>query len=780
MFKKNLLIAIRSFKKSVSFSLINIFGLATGMAATILILFWVLDEINFDRFHKNYKEIYRVYEIQKYSETDNLLVYNTPGPLADKLKAQFPEFKKVVRFTPVWQRVMFTLNGQTTYDSEGYLADNDGFSLFTFNFISGSADNALKNPNSIVLSDKFAKTLFGNDDPVGKTIVLNNEFNYTVTGVIKKPLNTHLRFSFILPFEEGVKRLWDERTLSQWTNNAFFIYAQIDESVNYKNVEEKIGKVVAENGQENVTLKLEPLSRNYLYGIYGAGAIHNVKLFSIIAALVLLIACINFMNLSTARSAKRAKEVGLRKVVGGSRQQLIRQFIGESLIITFVSLVIALIIVEISLPWFNNLSGKELSLLNLNPYMLGIIVLVGLFTGIIAGSYPAFFLSSFKPAMIIKGGFSTSSKTFRKVLVIVQFTLSISLIIGTGIVNKQLNYMINKDLGFQKENILYIEINKKAREKYQTLKSELYKLQGVDCVTATSDLPNQVGSSTSSIDWEGKDPKTNALFSFITADYKYPETFGIKLASGRAWDEKLASDSTGFIINEEAAKVMGLDTAVGKKIKMWGMDGLIIGVVKNFHFQNLKYKVEPIILAMYLPRTNYICIRLKPDEIVTTVKNIETVWKDFVSDEPLKYTFFDQVFDKYYRSEVRMSKIFTCFSVLAVLISCLGLFGLATFMTEQRFKEIGIRKTIGATNSQIVALFLWEFVKWVLAANIVGWIIAYYFSESWLQGYASRINLPISPYIIAGVLSVIISIVTVSYQSIKASNANPVEALKYE
>jgi len=780
MFKRNLIIAIRSFKKSVSFSLINIFGLATGMAATILILFWVLDEINFDRFHKNYKEIYRVYEIQKYSETDNLLVYNTPGPLADKLKAQFPEFKNVIRFTPIWQRVMFTLNGQTTYDSEGYLADNDGFSLFTFNFISGSADNALKNPNSIVLSDKFAKTLFGNDDPIGKTIALNNEFNYTVTGVIKKPLNTHLRFSFILPFEEGVKRLWGEKTLTQWTNNSFFIYAQIDESINYKNVEEKIGKIVAENGQENVTLKLEPLSRNYLYGIYGAGAIHNVKLFSIIAVLVLLIACINFMNLSTARSAKRAKEVGLRKVVGGSRQQLIRQFIGESLIITFVSLVIALIIVEISLPWFNNLSGKELSLLNLNPYMLGIIALVGLITGIIAGSYPAFFLSSFKPAMIIKGGYSTSSKTFRKVLVIVQFTLSISLIIGTGIVNKQLDYMINKDLGFQKENILYIEINKKAREKYQTLKSELYKLQGVESVTATSDLPNQVGSSTSGIDWEGKDPKTNALFSFITADYKYPETFGIKLASGRTWDEKLASDSTGFIINEEAAKVMGLDTAVGKKIQMWEMNGLIIGVVKNFHFQNLKYKIEPIILAMYLPRTNFICVRLKPEEITTTVKNIETVWKNFVSDEPLKYSFFDQVFDRYYRSEVRMSKIFTNFSVLAVLISCLGLFGLATFMTEQRFKEIGIRKTIGATNSQIVALFLWEFVKWVLAANVVGWIIAYYFSESWLQGYASRISLPISPYIIAGVLSVIISIVTVSYQSIKASNANPVEALKYE
>lgn len=780
MFKNNLLITVRSFRKNVSFSLINIIGLATGMAATILILFWVADEMNFDKFHENYKEIYRVYEIQKYSETDNLLVYNTPALLGDKLRTQYPEFKRVVNFTPLWQQVIFKIDGQSTFDSDGYMADNESFKMFTLDFIKGSPENALSNPNTIVLSDKLAKSLFGDSDPMGKAVTINNNFTYTVTAVIKKQKNTHLNFSFIIPYEESAKRYWGENNFKNWQNNSFFLYVQLDKSTDYKLVETKIAKVVSDNGQDNVTLKLEPLSHSYLYGLYGTGAIHNVKLFSIIAVLVLLIACINFMNLSTARSAKRAKEVGLRKVVGSNRSLLIRQFLGESLLITFLSLIISLILVEVSLPWFNQLSGKELSLLSLNPLMIGIIVLVGLITGIIAGCYPALFLSSFKPALIIKGNLSAGSKTFRKVLVVTQFTLSIALIIGTGVVNKQLNYMVNKDLGFKKDNIVYIEMNSKAKEKYQVLKTELKKLQGVEFVTASSDLPNQIGSSTSGLTWEGKDPNTNALFSFVTTDYKYIETYGISLAEGRTWDENLASDSTGFIINEEAARVMGLDTAVGKKINMWGIDGLIIGVTKNFHFQNLKYKVTPMIMAMYLPRTSFISIRLKPESIVPTMKQVENIWKEFVSDEPLQYSFFDQVFDRYYRSETRMSKIFTYFSVLAVLISCLGLFGLATFMAEQRFKEIGIRKSIGASNKQIVLLFVWEFIKWVLIANVIGWIIAYFFSENWLQGYASRINLPVSPYFIAGVLSIIIAIATVSYQSIKASNANPVDALKYE
>jgi ABC-type antimicrobial peptide transport system permease subunit len=779
MLKNYLVVAFRSLKRNVGFSLINIIGLATGMAATILILFWVTDEVNYDRFHENINEIYRVYEHQTYSGTDDLLVYNTPGPLAPELKAKFANIKRVARFTPVWRRIEISINEDKWYDSDGYFADQEALDIFSFPFIYGTPDNALAQPNSIILNHEEAKKYFGDENPVGRSLTFNRSIEYTVTGVVERPKNTHLQFSFIVPFEVNIEKLWPGMNLA-WTNNSFFTYVQIDNNQDYKEVETQIKTVVAENGQANVSLYLEPLSKSYLHNIWGTGSITNVRIFSVIALLVLLIACINFMNLTTARSSQRAKEVGLRKVSGGNRSQLIGQFLGESILLTIIAMLVAIGLVLLFLPGFNDLSGKDISFSSASTFMIGVILLVTFITGLVSGSYPAFFLSSFRPIKVLKGEFSKGSKTFRKVLVIFQFTLSVALIVSTMLVSKQLNYMINKNLGFQKDNIVMVNFSEGGREKYDMVKDELSKLPGVEAVTCSNALPNQIGNSTSGVSWEGANPEENALFSNIIVHYDFIEVFGMKLAEGRSWDKQFASDSMAMIVNEEAVRVMGLDNPVGQVVTAWGYNFEIIGVVSNFNFQSLKSKVEPLLMFMTVPWQNTVSIRLNPNSIATTMKDVESVWSEVYPDDMFRYRFFDQEFDKMYRAEMRMVKLFSYFSFLAILISCLGLFGLATFMAEQRYREIGIRKTMGASSLTIVGLMVWEFVKWVLVANLAGWILAFYAMEYWLSNYAYRIDIVPSFFLIAGGLSVTVAILTVSFQAWKASQANPVQALKYE
>ncbi|MDX9848051.1 MAG: ABC transporter permease [Tenuifilaceae bacterium] len=779
MIKNYLIIAFRSLKRNLGFSLINIIGLATGMAAAILILFWVTDEVNYDRFHENITEIYRVYEHQTYSGTDDLLVYNTPGPLGPELKAKFANIKRVTRFTPVWRRIEISRDDDKWYDSDGYFADQEALAIFSFPFIYGFPDNALTQPNSIILNQEEAKKYFGDENPIGKSLSFNKIHDYTVTGVVERPKNTHLKFSFIIPFEVNIDKLWPGMNIN-WNNNSFFTYVQIDGNQDYKEVEAQIRTVVADNAQGNVALHLEPLTRSYLYNIWGTGSITNVRIFSAIALLVLLIACINFMNLTTARSSQRAKEVGLRKVSGSNRSQLIGQFLGESILLTVMALLVAIGLVALFLPGFNDLSGKEISFSSISAYMIGSILLVTFITGLVSGSYPAFFLSSFRPIKVLKGEFSKGSKRFRTVLVVFQFTLSVALIVSTMLVSKQLNYMINKNLGFQKDNIVMVNFSEGGREKFDLVKDELNKLPGVESVTCSNAMPNQIGSSTSGVSWEGANPEENALFSTIIVHYDFIEVFGMKLAEGRSWDKQFASDSMAMIVNEEAVRVMGFDNAVGQVVSAWGYNFEIIGVVSNFNFQSLKSKVEPLLMFMTVPWQNTVSIRLKPNSIANTMKDVESVWSEVYPDDMFSYRFFDQEFDKMYRAEMRMVKLFSYFSFLAILISCLGLFGLATFMAEQRYREIGIRKTMGASALTIVGLMVWEFVKWVLVANLAGWLLAFYAMEYWLSNYAYRIDINPSFFLIAGLLSVLIAVITVSYQAFKASRANPIEALKYE
>ncbi len=779
MIKNYLIIALRSLRRNFGFSLINTIGLAVGMAAAILILLWVADEVSFDRFHKNLDEIYRVYEHQAYSGTDDLRVYNTPGPLADKLRDDFPSIKRVARLTPIWRRVVVSIDNVDSHLNNGFFGDQEALDIFTFNFIYGSPVEALTDPNSIILTQASSETLFGNKNPVGQSVTINKNLTYIVKGVIDKPKNTHLYFNFIVPFQGNVERFWQGGGDS-WQNNSFFLYVQIDKQVDYKEVEKQIANVVAENGQGNVTLYLEPLRRSYLYNIWGSGSITNVRIFSVVALLVLLIACINFMNLTTARSAQRAKEVGLRKVSGGNRVQLIGQFLGESVLLTLISLLIAVVLAYLFLPAFNDISGKTISIGSFSPIIVFTILLVTFITGVVSGSYPAFFLSSFKPISVLKGKFGGGSKSFRTVLVVFQFTLSVGLIIATMIVNNQLEFMVNKNLGFSKDNIVVVGFNEGGRMKYDILKEELTKLTGVEMVTMASGLPHQIGNSTSGVSWEGKDPNESALFSNIIVYYDFLEVFGMDLIEGRSWDSRLASDTMALIVNEEAVRVMSLENPIGQVINLWGYNVEIIGVVKNFNFQNLKQNIEPLLMFIAMPWQSNVCIRMKPEAIANTMKDIEEVWGRIYPGELFKYSFFDQEFDNMYRSEMRMMKLFSYFSFLATLISCLGLFGLATFMVEQKFKEIAIRKTLGASEVAIVGFMVWEFLKWVLLANILAWLIAYYAMELWLRGYAFRVSIKPDVFLYAGILSVVIAVLTVSYQAFRASRINPVEALKYE
>ncbi len=748
------------------------------MASSILIFLWVMDELNIDRFHEKLPGLYRVYEKQEYAGQDPMLVYNTPGPLAPALQEDYPEFINVARFTPVWQQLVFSQGDKLFHESGGYFADPRAFGMFTFSFVSGSASESLEGPDDMVITTRMAEKYFGDEDPLGQTITVNNDYEYTITGVIEEPHGTHFNFDFIIRFETNINRFWGPNG-SNWNSNSFYTYIEIDPDADYRETEAKIKDYITEH-QEQTTLYLEPLSKSYLYNIWGTGAIHNIRIFTAVALIVLLIACINFMNLSTARSVRRSKEVGLRKVAGGKRSQIASQFLGESVLLSIIALFISLVLVELLMPWFNELAGKELSVRILSLPMIGGLMFIALFTGVISGSYPAVFLSSFKPVNVLKGRQKIGSKGFRRALVVFQFSLSVALIISTLVIKNQMDYIHNKHLGFQKENIVTLLTSANTSGNRDLLMQELKAVPGVELVTASNDLPSRIGNSTYGIDWEGKDPDERILFNFLHADFDFTETFAMEMVSGRAFSREYASDSAAYIINQEAANFIGGDDIIGKPFNMWGRDGEIIGVVENFHFRNLKHNISPLVIRLSPPDASNIHIRLHPSSIPVTMEKIEKTWSSICMDEPVNYQFFDQQFDMMYRAEQRMSRLFTWFSVLAVVISCLGLFGLASYMAEQKTREIGVRKVFGAGTVQVIVLMVKEFTRWVIIAIFIGMPVAWYFMDRWLDNFVFRDGQSISSYVLAALAAIGIAIITVSYQAVRAALSNPADSLRYE
>ena len=787
MFKNYFKVALRNIRRHPGYSIINIAGLAIGLACCLFILIWVLDELNYDKFHENAPYLYRVEENQYYSGR----VYHvtvTPYPLAPAIKADFPEIIEATQYVGVGGQLI--RYGEKAFFETGIRAVAPAFfRMFTFPFVKGDSNTALDDPFSLVISEEMAEKYFGEEDPIGKVFSVNNTYDMKVSGVMKNvPNNSYLQFDMVIPYAllEKVGAVSDSMG-----SNSILTFVQLQKGASLQQINDKIRGFIKKHVPDSVTdLELALYSKIHLHQYFGygrdMGQIKYVYIFSVIALFVLMIACINFMNLSTARSANRAKEVGVRKVAGALKSHIIRQFYGESVIYAFIALVFAVIIVVLLMSPFNNLSGKELSLGILGNWMiLAGFIGVTLFTGLVAGSYPALFLSSFQPVWVIKGNLKSGagSSLFRRILVVVQFALSIFLIIGTVVVYNQLHYMKNRDIGYDKEHLVYIPMRGQTGRFYEALKNALVRDPRILNVTGSNHRPSNIGSNSGGANWDGKDPDQVVLIGISSVDYDYIETIGIELKEGRSFSKEYGTDQTeAFIVNEEVAKLMGKESVAGENFSFAGRDGNIIGVMKNFHYYSVRNKIEP--LAIYLRPAaqgfSYTLIRIAPENISASLDFVKDTWQKVVPDFPFEYRFLVEDFEYYYRSEERMGGLLKYFSILAVFIACLGLFGLASFTAEQRTKEIGIRKVLGASASQITLLLCREFFVLVLLANIISWPVAYFVMRNWLQDFAYRTSLGMLTFVLTMVLALIIALLTVSFQAVKAAVANPVDALKYE
>lgn len=785
-------VALRNLKKQKGYSLIHIFGLALGLACCILIFMWVQDELNFNSYHKNAKNIYRVEQNFVYS--DGIFHINvTAYPCAPVFKDKIPEVVNACRIDQA--EILLRYKDKAFYEAKVIGTDQAYFEMFNSEFIRGNSSTALIQPHSIVINDEIAEKYFGNENPIGRTVTINNKFDFVVTGVFKKlPHNVSTDFQIAFPFE-FFKDL-DSYT-DNWDYNNIYTFVQLNPNADLNSVSKKFTSLKGEYSPEsNGDFVLDQLSQMNLYSHFGfgqsTGNIKYVYMFSVIAIIVLLIACINFMNLSTARSANRAKEIGLRKVVGVNRSGLIVQFFGESLLMSLIGLIGALIIVVLMLTEFNELTGKEIALSSLTStsFIIGILSITVL-TGLIAGIYPALYLSSFKPVSIIKGEKTRSKKSsaFRKALVIIQFSLSVFLIISTIVVYNQMVFMQAKDLGYDKENLIYINMRGDLSKNYEAIKSEFRSTKGVTSVSGTSYPPHRMTANGDGAEWDGKDPDQRVLIGGNFVDYNYCSTMKIKILEGRDFSEEFPTDLVsnedtvgGFLVNEEVVKTMGLTNkrAIGARFDNFGCAGKIVGVMKDFNFKSVTTKIEPMAFALVPDYLQYVVVRLAAGNIFNSINNLEEAWKKVEPNYPFDFKFLDEELDGMYRTEKRMFGLLKYFSIFAIIIACLGLFGLAAFSAEQKTKEIGIRKVLGASELNLIYLLCREFVILVAIANLIAWIFSYYASKKWLEDFAYRINITPSFFLFAGLLSIIVAILTVSYQAIKASLANPVESLKYE
>ncbi len=786
MFSSYIKIAFRNIKRHKGYSFINIVGLSIGIACCLLILLWVQDELSYDKFHEHADEIARVITHQQSADGIQSAALSPP-PLAEYLVSGFPEIVNATRLRIHNNWMMKTQNKKFMEDGIAFL-EPSFFEIFSFPFIKGDPKTALLNPNSLVITQSIAEKYFGLEDPLGKTISANNNLDFVVTGVIRDiPRNSHLSFQCAISFAL-LPELFNWQ-MDRWTDVMYQTYVQLQRGVSFDRVNTKIAGILDEKtGSQRFRLELQPLKSIHLHSSslqwksVVQGDIRQVQLFSILAFLVLIMACINFISLTTAKGANRAKEVGMRKVTGAVRKDIIKQFLGESILFTLFGFAVAIGLIDMLLPAFNGLSGKHMTMnnifnLNFLPAMIGIVM----FAGILSGSYPALFLSAFQPAKVLKGDLNRGGKgsNFRKILVVVQFTVSVFLIISTIVVFSQLEYILNKKLGYDKEHIIYLSVRGEILDNYETAKNEWLKHAGILNVTAGSSLPTLPGHYWSGLDWPGKDPTGNPAMWFYSIDFDFIKTFNIEMAMGRDYSKDLDTDASNYIINEAAARYMGLFEPVGKWFARGEKRGTIIGVVKDFHFETMKKTIEPLVLQV-APLYQYIFLKVRPDNLPGVFHHIEDVWKRFNPEFPMGYHFLDEAFDNIYRAENRMGDLFRYFTILAILISSLGLLGLASFMTLERTKEIGIRKVLGASQSNILILLSKDFILYIALSNIIAWPIAYIGMAKWLQNWAYHTQLHISFFIFAAFISFIIVLLSVSYQSIKAALANPIDTLHYE
>ncbi|QMW03182.1 ABC transporter permease [Spirosoma foliorum] len=808
MFLNYLKIAWRTLRKQQGFTFINIFGLAVGLACCMLIMLYVLDELSFDRYNAKADRIYRIQSDIKFGGNDMHFAVS-PDPMGETLKKDYPQVEQFVR---LHQRGTWSVKraGETTNLREDNItfADSTLFDVFTLPLVSGDPKRALAEPNTVVISESAAKRYFGNQNPMGQALVFDNNRTFKVSGVMRDmPQNSHFHSDFFLSM------LNDDYQWGQWLSHNHHTYLLLKPGTNptafARNFDTVVKKYIGPKVMQFTGSSLEKFSKagNQLsYWLIPLTDIHlhskqqielapnsdsqYIYIFSAVALFILLIACINFMNLSTARSANRAKEVGVRKVMGSERQQLIGQFMTESILTTVLAMLLALVIVAIALPGFNKISAKSLSSAQLvSSHYLPFLIALPILVGLLAGSYPAILLSSFKPISVLKGRINVSFKSagLRSGLVVFQFAMSVVLIVGTIIVYRQITYIQTKNLGFSREQLLTINNTYSIGNQAETFKQEILRLPGVVSGSTSGFLPTPSERTDCAFFAEGQsDGNKSVHMQAWSIDYDYVKTMGMQIVQGRNLSKAFGSDSSGIILNETAARTLGYSNPIGKRI--WRFEDAqlqvrklytIVGIVKNFHFESLRRNIGALSMILQ-PNSGAITFRLSSAHITDLVPQIEAKWKQMAPGQPFSYQFMDDSFDEMYRAEQRVGTIALTFAALAILIACLGLFGLAAFMAEQRTKEIGVRKVLGASVPSIIGLLSKDFLKLVLIAILIASPIAWYAMSRWLNDFAYKIDIEWWMFALAGLLAVGIALLTVSFQSVKAALMNPVKSLRSE
>lgn len=797
MLKNYLVIAIRSLLKHRFYTIINISGLGLGLAACLLLITWIIHELSYDKFHVNAHRIYRAsLEYSFGGQTAKTAV--SPTALLPLLQRNFPDVETGVRiYNPSAWNPYIVRKGEKLFQEEKFFyADSSFFQVFSFVLLRGNPSTVLTEPNTVILTESMAKKYFGKEDPLGKTIQVNNRNEYVITGLMEDvPTNSLIQFDFIGSFSS----LDASKTQIWWSAN-YGTYVLLAPSTNVQSLTQKTETLVKKelaseltNPGDYVKYNFIPLPDIYLRSDMRESVrvsdIQYVYIFGSIALLMLVIACINYINLSTARAADRAKEVGIRKVAGALRRQLFFQFIGESTFITLLSLATAFLIAKLSLPAFNAISGKDFaSGMIFSPTFIGVALLVGLFIALIAGSYPALAITSYKPVRVLKGNFRTSGKGvwLRQTLVVFQFCISIVLIIGTQVVIKQLDYIQNKKLGFQKENTIVFPLDATTEKVYDQLKTEILRRGAVTHVARATESPTAIAGGYS-ITLEGSANNQGMIVTAMSVDAEFIPALGMELAVGRNFTEadfqKAKADTIfSFILNESALHELTLekDKAVGTRVSMNGRNGEIVGVLKDFHFAPLQKKIAPLVLFNQESNLGFIFVKFKAGDISSSLAEIKEICRNLTPHRPFEYTFLDEQYNTLYNNEQRMGKIITTFAFLAIIIACLGLLGLVSFSAAQKTKEIGIRKVLGATAHSIVLLITKDFTRLVIIAIVIGLPIAYWMMDQWLNDFAYKTDIGIWPILFSSFLCIIIAFGTAGYQAIKAAFINPAETLRNE
>lgn len=790
MIKNYFKTAWRNLVNNKFYSAINITGLTVGLTVGLLVLLWVNDELSFDRFNTKAEQIYKV-NAQIGNGSSKQVWGGVQSPIATFGLKEIPEIVNAVRMTGNQNYSFFRYNNRLLNEKQGEMMFTDPslFKVFDYKLLKGNVNNPFPTDNSIIITETTAKRYFGNDNPIGKILLADNRDNFVVNGVMadfpgNSTISCNILFSMNVRKNQYRKTDYWKTMDEDWGDYYQTTYLQLRPGTSIKQVEDKLTLIHIKN-QDGIKLSdghylLQPLTKTHLYAPDGSSsAMQTVKVFAIVAILILLIAAINYINLSTARAMLRSKEVSVRKIIGAARLQLFSQFIVETILFFGIALILAFVLITIVMPFYNTLSGKQMHFDLLSGTVWQVIGITISLTLIASSIYPALLLSSFKPINALKGKLSlgVGNAVFRKILVVCQFAFSVGLIIGTLVINHQLNYIRNKELGFDKTFVFSVPMHK-MEDHYESVKGELMNRAGITGVTTGDNDIISLGSTTGDTDWDGKEKDRSFMIHPMGIDQDFIKFFKLRLTGGASFTG-IKSDTAHFILNETAVKDAGIQNPIGKRFKLWQTSGIIVGVLKDFHFASLKQKIEPFIFY-YQPHTWQLLVKTTGKDAPKALKAVENTWKRYNPNYPFSYTFLDQTYDRLYKSDQQTGTLFNIFACIAVLISCLGLFGLATYTAQVKVKEIGIRKVLGASVANITAMLSKDFLTLIILAIVIATPVAWYAMNQWLQDFVYRATIQWWIFVLAGMAAVVIALITISFQSIRAALANPVKSLRSE